>query len=399
MMIQRYFRTIFVVTTVALMMSTNARIQAANENDYSCANDVHSGMNSTERAQLKEIENITKEICDGLFPDVYEEAVGEFVDTGNVAPLKRIVCSDPKDFSRHTKNLRRKLTNVCSQYYGVLVFEFQKCTKRDQDPLYRMIEAASACGEVAKAVGDEHVDPLGCAWAGFIDVDTGNACNSTTLSHVALKIGQMTGKILGHHGETLTSVFSSASSSSAAQEYISCGSDDEGEGHRCCMAALIPDQHEYCIDWNSGVADRECLPKNCKGSSKSDHYTSQVACLNVFLDIDPDTSGACRVVQLEECQSLARKYPSTCNIEKSKEIADLSVDFVMIKCGDDCDGSDDAYSPDGSYFPRVLLSDPAHGIRKELYNFAARPETKFFYSASSELHETMQRALQHHREL
>lgn len=86
-------------------------------------------------------------------------------------------------------------------------------------------------------------------------------------------------------------------------------------------------------------------------------------------------------------------------IEKSKEIADLSVDFVMIKCGDDCDGSDDAYSPDGSYFPRVLLSDPAHGIRKELYNFAARPETKFFYSASSELHETMQRALQHHREL
>lgn len=55
---------------------------------------------------------------------------------------------------------------------------------------------------------------------------------------------------------------------------------------------------------------------------------------------------------------------------------------------------------DGSYFPRVLFfsrSNDDNGeygtLRTDLYNFAARPEHKYFYSTSGELLETMKRAL------
>jgi len=87
-------------------------------------------------------------------------------------------------------------------------------------------------------------------------------------------------------------------------------------------------------------------------------------------------------------------------IEASEEIARLREDFVLIRCGDDCarDG-DPAYGPDGRYVPRILLTDADGTVRREHYNFAARAETKYFYSTADELVETMRRALQHHREL
>jgi len=101
------------------------------------------------------------------------------------------------------------------------------------------------------------------------------------------------------------------------------------------------------------------------------------------------------VVRKSWCVACRKLLPQ---IESSASISALAQDFVMIDCGDDCDGS--AYAPDGTYVPRILLLDAGTAaLLPEQYNFAARPETKYFYSTASELHETMQRHRHHQQHL
>ena len=153
--------------------------------------------------------------------------------------------------------------------------------------------------------------PLGCMWAGAIDVETGDACDATAWTRLGLSVGRAAHRAFS---PTTTTTTTTAADEDA---YVSCGSDDEGEGHRCCMAVALPKEREYCIDWNSGVPSHECTPKNCEQASKNDRFDDQVQCLDVFLDIDPATAGACRLVKRSECEALARKYPSTCSVPAS----------------------------------------------------------------------------------
>ena len=158
--------------------------------------------------------------------------------------------------------------------------------------------------------GDDDVSPGGCAWAGLINVTVGDACDSP-VNQAAFNMGKMAGaitrKIFPAHNTVLSSFLKED------QEYISCGSDDEGEGHRCCMAPVVS-ADEYCINWVSGDPAKECLPTLCHGATTGEKFTSQTKCLDTFLDIDSDTRGFCRKVSLSDCQALARKYPKTCTV-------------------------------------------------------------------------------------
>ena len=65
----------------------------------------------------------------------------------------------------------------------------------------------------------------------------------------------------------------------------------------------------------------------------------------------------------------------------------------MISCDDRCDSQRTGFQVDGKYFPRVLFFDKSQTLRKDLFNFSARPENKFFYGTAEEVEETMERAL------
>eukprot|EP00940_MAST-03C_sp_MAST-3C-sp2_P001046 g1046.t1 len=251
---------------------------------------------------------MTREICAGSFPKTYAQALSAFARDGDATPLRKIVCSDNDSSSlRHG----RVLTNVCAQYYGLTLWAFENCTRKEEDVGYAEARVATTCSK--SMTSSSSVQPAGCAWAGLLGLSAGDACkDSTTLNRVALELGEMTRGMFTGAVATMTTT-----TSSQAPSYISCGSDDEGEGHRCCMAVSVSGGHDgYCIDWNSGVPSRECRPENCADASSKDRYSSQVSCLDVFLDIDPKSSGACRLVGLEDCEDLARKYPSTCSVPK-----------------------------------------------------------------------------------
>jgi hypothetical protein len=87
----------------------------------------------------------------------------------------------------------------------------------------------------------------------------------------------------------------------------------------------------------------------------------------------------------------AQLYPQ---IEASEKISEMSSKFVMISCGDKCEGQK-GFQIDGEYFPRILFFDKGdpQKLREDLFNFSARPENKFFYSTAEEVAETMERAL------
>merc|ERR1711907_419054 len=88
--------------------------------------------------------------------------------------------------------------------------------------------------------------------------------------------------------------------------YLSCGSDDEGEGPKCCMAEIEVGVSQYCIDFSKGSSNdpaKQCRAALCdkKGSEK---YEDQGVCLDDFLDISPDSGGACKQVTAADCEKL-----------------------------------------------------------------------------------------------
>jgi hypothetical protein len=97
-------------------------------------------------------------------------------------------------------------------------------------------------------------------------------------------------------------------------EYISCGTDDEGEQQRCCVAMLLRKFNSYCADTMSGDPQDQCSPWICSGKRAQVfvNTTTQTNCLNEFLDIDPQLAGSCEIVTNETCFDYIDKYPSIC---------------------------------------------------------------------------------------
>lgn len=88
------------------------------------------------------------------------------------------------------------------------------------------------------------------------------------------------------------------------------------------------------------------------------------------------------------------------NFAGSKEIEELSSQFVMVNLLDDAEPDDKAYAPDGGYIPRIIFSDSSGTVRPEITT-APNPKYKYFYSNPNDIVKVMQSAVStlNHNEL
>lgn len=73
------------------------------------------------------------------------------------------------------------------------------------------------------------------------------------------------------------------------------------------------------------------------------------------------------------CKALKPRFAA------SKEIEELSKDFVMVNTLDEEEPSDDKYAPDGGYIPRVLFIDQRGVVLQDIYNKDGNKQYKFYY--------------------
>lgn len=78
----------------------------------------------------------------------------------------------------------------------------------------------------------------------------------------------------------------------------------------------------------------------------------------------------------------------------SKDIKELSKNFVMVHTEDDEEPKGDQYVPDGGYIPRILFLDPEGTVRKEFYNVGGHDEYKYYYFSPDLIVETMKRVME-----
>lgn len=81
-------------------------------------------------------------------------------------------------------------------------------------------------------------------------------------------------------------------------------------------------------------------------------------------------------------------------IADSKQIANLSKEFIMINVEDDEEPKDEQFNVDGKYFPRIFFLNHEGEVQKDLHNTDLENiKYKFFYNDDEELIHTMKTAL------
>lgn len=79
---------------------------------------------------------------------------------------------------------------------------------------------------------------------------------------------------------------------------------------------------------------------------------------------------------------------------ESKEIEELSKNFIMVHTEDDEEPKGEQYLPDGGYIPRILFLDPEGNVRKDFYNVGGHDEYKYYYYSPELIVPTMKRVME-----
>lgn len=82
------------------------------------------------------------------------------------------------------------------------------------------------------------------------------------------------------------------------------------------------------------------------------------------------------------------------NFAESKEIGELSKNFVMINVEDDEEPQDTQYKIDGSYIPRIFILDSSGRVQKDIYNKEGNPSYKYYYGNAPAVVDSMKAALE-----
>lgn len=93
------------------------------------------------------------------------------------------------------------------------------------------------------------------------------------------------------------------------------------------------------------------------------------------------------------CGACKRLKPS---VADSREMQELSRDFVMINIQDEEEPDDEKYKPDGGYIPRILFVRSNGKIMNEIYNADGNAKFKYFYGSATPIVKNMKRVMRIH---
>jgi len=94
------------------------------------------------------------------------------------------------------------------------------------------------------------------------------------------------------------------------------------------------------------------------------------------------------------CGACSRLREELGNVDKAREVAALGENYVLVEALDAEEPTDDAFAPDGKYFPRIVFLDSKGEVRPEFTcSLDANPTFQYFYRTAEQVAYSMKEVL------